>query len=294
MTTSDRIEVAAGNEEQYAAWNGDEGEQWAAHPEFYDASVRNLQKPLMEAAGIGPDDRVLDVGCGNGQCTRQAARRAVDGTALGIDLSQQMIRVAEAVADREGLANAGFVVGDAQIYPFPPAAFDVALSRTSAMFFADQVAAFTNIARALRPGGRLALVSWRSAGENEWISALSQALRPGGPPPAPPEDAPTPFRHADPDRAAAILTAAGFEAVRMETLDVPMYFGRDAEEGFPILRDLLGWMVRDLEPAAADQALDRMRVLLGEHETADGVAFGCAAWLITAHRAPTSPGGGGA
>ena len=92
MTTSDRIEVAAGNEEQYVAWNGDEGEQWAAHPEFYDASVRNLQKPLMEAAGIGPDDRVLDVGCGNGQCTRQAARRAVDGTALGIDLSQQMWR----------------------------------------------------------------------------------------------------------------------------------------------------------------------------------------------------------
>lgn len=283
-TASHQIEVAAGNEEQYAAWNGDEGEQWAAHPEFYDASVRNLQQPLMEAAGIRPDDHVLDVGCGNGQCTREAARRAIDGTALGIDLSQSMIRVAEAVAHREGLANAAFVVGDAQIYPFPPAGFDVALSRSSTMFFADQVAAFTNIARALRPGGRLAMVSWRGPAENEWISALSQALRPGGPPPAPPEDAPTPFRHADPDRTAAILGAAGFEAVRLEPLDVPMYFGRDAEEGFPILRDLLGWMVRDLEPAAAHHALDRMRVLLGEHETGDGVAFGCAAWLITARR----------
>jgi SAM-dependent methyltransferase len=284
MTTSHQIEVAAGNEEQYAAWNGDEGERWVAHPEFFDASVRNLQRPLMEAAGIRPGDHVLDVGCGSGQCTREAARRAVDGTALGIDLSQPMIRVAEVVARREGLANAGFVVGDAQIYPFPPAEFDVALGRSSTMFFADQVAAFANIARALRPGGRLALVSWRSAGENEWISALSQALRPGDAPPAPPEDAPTPFRHADPDRTAAILTAAGFEAVSLQPLDVPMYFGRDAEEGFPILRDLLGWMVRDLEPAAAHQALDRMRVLLDEHETADGVAFGCAAWLITARR----------
>ena len=152
-----------------------------------------------------------------------------------------------------------FVQGDAQVYPFEAGTFDVALSRAGAMFFADQVAAFTNIARAMRPGGHLALVSWRSAPENEWISALRQALLPGAPAPEPPENAPTPFRHADRRRTTALLAASGFEEVDLEPLDIAMYFGRDAEEGFPVLRDLLGWMVRDLDPTAAEDAFGRLR-----------------------------------
>lgn len=243
----------------------------------------------MESAAIRPDSRVVDLGCGSGQCTREAARRASDGAALGIDLSGPMIRAARATTAREGLTNATFVQGDAQIHPFEPDAFDVALSRTGAMFFADQSAAFTNVARALRPGGRLALVSWRTAPENEWISTIFEALLPGTPAPAPPQEAPTPFRHADRARTAAILTAAGFEQINLEPLDVAMYFGRDAEEGFPILRDLLAWTVRDLEPAVAATAFDRLRNLLRNHETPHGVAFGSAAWLITARRADRTP-----
>ncbi|RYU11630.1 class I SAM-dependent methyltransferase [Nocardioides iriomotensis] len=280
--------LAAGNEEQYAAWNGDEGRHWAAHPEFYDRSIRRLHRPLMEAADIGARDRVLDIGCGNGECAREAARCASRGTALGIDLSLPMIRVAEAAAEREGLTNASFVQGDAQVHPFRSAAFDVAISRTGAMFFADQVAAFRNIARALRPGGRLAMVSWRTARENEWIASLFGALTPDAPLPAPPADAPTPFRHADPANTTRILTVAGFDEVALQPLDTPMYFGRDADEGFPILRDLLGWTVRDLEPTDAEKAMTRLSDLLVQHETPDGVAFGCAAWLITARRAPTT------
>ena len=106
MTTSRRMQdqpgavdggVAVGNEEQYVAWNGDEGTHWAAHPDFYDRSIRQLHHSLMQAADINARDRVLDIGCGNGECTREAARRAPGGTAPGIDLSLPMIRVAEAL-----------------------------------------------------------------------------------------------------------------------------------------------------------------------------------------------------
>jgi hypothetical protein len=142
--------------------------------------------------------------------------------------------------------------------------------------------------RALRGGGRLALVSWRTAGENEWITSLFGALTPDAPPPTPPADAPTPFRHADPADTTRILTDAGFHEVALEALDVPMYFGRDADEGFPILKDLLGWTVRDLEPSDAEKAMTRLRDLLLQHQSPDGVAFGCAAWLITARRAHTT------
>ena len=287
MTTTDdrdRLSVAPGNNDQLAAWDGDEGAVWAAHPEFFDSSVRHLHRRLVEAAAVAPDDRVLDLGCGSGQCTRDAARQATRGEAVGIDLSRPMLRVAEETAAREGLGNVRFVHGDAQVHPFEPGTFDVAVSRTGAMFFADQVAAFTNVARALRPGGRLALVSWRSAAENEWFTSLVHALRPDLPVIAPPPDAPSPFRHADPDVTTSILTAGGFEQVALTPLDAPMDFGRDAEEGFRVVSDLLAWMVREVEPAERVESLARLRGLLQAHETGDGVAMGCAAWLITAAR----------
>jgi SAM-dependent methyltransferase len=288
MTTTDdrdRLSVAPGNDDQLVAWDGDEGGVWAAHPEFFDSSVRHLHRRLMEAAAVAPDDRVLDLGCGSGQCTRDAARQAARGETVGIDLSRPMLRVAEAAAAREGLGNVRFVHGDAQVHPFEPGTFDVAVSRTGAMFFADQVAAFTNVARALRPGGRLALVSWRSPGENEWFTSLVHALRPDLPLMSPPPDAPSPFRHADPDATTAILTGAGFEQVALTPLDAPMYFGRDADEGFAVVSDLLAWLVRELEPAARDEALTRLRDLMRARETDDGVTMSCAAWLITAVRA---------
>ena len=287
MTTTDdrdRLSVAPGNNDQLAAWDGDEGAVWAAHPEFFDSSVRHLHRRLVEAVAVAPDERVLDLGCGSGQCTRDAARQATRGEAVGIDLSRPMLRVAEETAAREGLGNVRFVHGDAQVHPFEPGTFDVAVSRTGAMFFADQVAAFTNVARALRPGGRLALVSWRSAAENEWFTSLVHALRPDLPVIAPPPDAPSPFRHADPDVTTSILTAGGFEQVALTPLDAPMYFGRDAEEGFRVVSDLLAWMVREVEPAERVESLARLRGLLQAHETGDGVAMGCAAWLITAAR----------
>jgi SAM-dependent methyltransferase len=285
MTTTEQVRVAPGNRDQYAAWDGDEGERWAAHPDFFDASVRELQDRLREAAGVREGEQVLDLGCGTGQCAREAARAAgPGGGALGIDLSGAMVRVAAERARREGVGNVRFVQGDAQVYPFEPASVDVVLSRTGAMFFADQVAAFRNVAEALRPGGRLALVSWRSAGENEWITSLNGALLPGARAPQPPPEAPSPFRHADPSATRALLAAAGFDAIEMAALDATMYFGRDAEEGFAVLHGLLGWMVRDLDHDAAERAFVRLRDLLREHEAPDGVAFGCAAWLITARR----------
>jgi SAM-dependent methyltransferase len=170
------------------------------------------------------------------------------------------------------------------VHAFPPGAFDVALSRFGAMFFADQVGAFTNIGRALRPEARVLLVSWRSAAENEWISALRQALVPGGPAPEATADAPGAFRHAGRDDTIAILATAGYDHIGLEPLDLPIYFGRDAADASSVLGPLFGWMVRDLDPGAADQAFDRMRQVLRAHQTADGVAFGSATWLITARR----------
>ncbi|MFF0490908.1 class I SAM-dependent methyltransferase [Nocardia sp. NPDC004068] len=145
------------NTAQSQAWNGYEGSHWADNYDRYDAVNGGYNEPLLSAAGVGPGDRVLDIGCGTGQLTRLAARRARSAT--GVDLSGPMLARARERAVAEGVANVSFEQGDAQVFPFPAGGFDVATSRFGVMFFADPVAAFANIARALRPGGRLAYVA---------------------------------------------------------------------------------------------------------------------------------------
>src|SRR5918997_1528248 len=111
----------------------------------YDAELRLHNKALRRACAILAHERVLDIGCGAGQTTREAARVASHGSAMGIDTSAPMIARARALAAAEGLRNVRFEHGDAQVHPLPSQGFDVAISRFGTMFFADPVAAFRNI-----------------------------------------------------------------------------------------------------------------------------------------------------
>jgi SAM-dependent methyltransferase len=283
MTTK-QLTVAAGNEAQARAWDGDEGTLWARHPAFFAAAVRRHQLRLLEAADITARERVLDVGCGSGDSTIEAARAAYQGQALGIDLSSRLIEVARQHARADRVDNATFVQGDAQVFAFEPGTYDIVVSRTGTMFFGDQVAAFGNLARALRPGGRVVLVSWQGPERNEWFRSFVAAMTLGRPPAPPPADAPGPFAHADPDRTRHILTAAGLADVRCRSIEEPMYFGRTAAEGHEVLAQMLAWMSGELGDDERRAAFGRLRASLEEHQTPDGVAYDSAAWVITARR----------
>jgi SAM-dependent methyltransferase len=198
VTIERRIRIDPTNEDQLGAWDGDEGAFWAAHAERFDRSIAGFHSRFMEVAAITPADRVLDVGCGTGQTTRDAARAATGGTAVGVDLSADMLRVARRLAAAEGITNAEFEQADAQIHPFPTAGFDRIISRTATMFFGDRSAGFANLARSMRPGGRLTLLVWQGLARNEWLREIAGALTLGRGLPAPPPDAPSPFALADP------------------------------------------------------------------------------------------------
>ena len=286
---SSTIPVAEANREQLRAWDGDEGAYWAANADDFDRSVGAHHRLLLEAAAITPTDRVLDVGCGTGQTTREAAQRATSGSALGVDLSAAMLDLARRRAAAEGVANATFVQADAQVHRFPSAAFDLVLSRTGAMFFADHAAAFRNLAGATVPGGRLALLVWQGLAGNEWLREISAALAAGRERPSPPPDAPGPFSLADPDRVRPLLTQAGFRDVGFEGIEVPMWFGDDPDHAHRFVLGLLGWMLEGLDDAAAARARDDLLATLRTHATRDGVRFGSAAWIITATRDSSGP-----
>ena len=146
---------------------------------FYDAELARHHRHLLAVMQVGPFDHVLDIGCGAGQTSRDAARMAPNGTVLSIDISAEMIKAARTRSAMAGLENAVFHQADAQTYPFPPMHFDLCISRFGVMFFDDPVTAFTNIGRAMRPDARLVWMVWQSQDRNEWTNVIRQAIAPG-------------------------------------------------------------------------------------------------------------------
>jgi SAM-dependent methyltransferase len=278
------VPVDASNAAQLEAWDGGEGAYWAAHADTFDRSALPYHRRLLRAAAIDDRDRVLDIGCGTGQTTLLAARAASRGSASGVDLSSSMLDRARRRAADEGVENATFEQADAQIHPFERAAFDVAISNTGATFFGHLVAGFTNVGRALRPGGHLAVLTWQSVSRNEWVREFTGALAAGRDLPGPPPDAPNPFALADRERVHQTLTDAGFTGIELEGADEAMWFGADAEDAYRFVLGLLGWMLEGLDDDRRGRALDALRSTIVAHETGDGVTFDSAVWVIHAAR----------
>jgi SAM-dependent methyltransferase len=284
VTQKTVLRVDPGNTGQARAWDGDEGAYWADNAERFDRAVAAYHGPFMAACRIARGERVLDIGCGTGQATRDAARAAGPGSALGVDLSARMIELARRLAAGQDIENVSFEQADAQIHPFGAGSFDAAISRTGTMFFADPGAAFTNIGRALGPGGRLVMLAWQGPGPNEWVRELAGALAAGRDLPGPPPDGPGPFALADPGRVRALLAGAGFTGITLEALHEPMWFGSDPDQAHRFVLGLLGWMLDGLDQAGRKRALDALTATVTAHAGRDGITFASAAWLICAQR----------
>ncbi|GGY58287.1 methyltransferase [Streptomyces omiyaensis] len=275
------------NTAQEQAWNGPEGAHWARHQDRWNAVNDGFNAPLLDAARIGGSHRTLDIGCGAGRTTRLAALRAPLGHALGLDLSGPMLSEARARAAADGVRNVAFTRGDAQTHPLGAGAFDAAISRYGAMFFADPEAAFGNIARALRPGGRLALVCPSAPGLNGWVTAMTslRGILPVGDFARTGE--PGMFSLAEPARVRAVLAAAGFTAIALDETRAHGTWGRDAADAADFL--LATGPGRHLTERADAPARTRARAALTDHlrahERPDGtVALLSTAWLVTAER----------
>jgi ubiquinone/menaquinone biosynthesis C-methylase UbiE len=175
--------------EQATLWNGSGGQGWVAAQELLDQTLKPFEQVLIEAvSGMGPIGRVLDVGCGTGSTTLAVARvLGPKGHCTGIDISRPMIDAAQARAEREN-EQVTFLCDDAQTHAFQPQSFDAVVSRFGVMFFDDFTRAFENLRNALRPGGELRLIVWRSPSENPFMTVAERAsapLLPDLPPAAP-------------------------------------------------------------------------------------------------------------
>jgi ubiquinone/menaquinone biosynthesis C-methylase UbiE len=245
----------------------------------FDEELRAHNERLREGAGVRSGESVLDIGCGAGQTTREAARAAAPGRVLGVDVSPAALERARELADAESLRNVSFELGDAQTHAFEAGRFDVAISRFGVMFFSDPTAAFGNIARALRPDGRFVALVWQRHGDNEWAAAIDEAIGT-----TTPEGAGA-FSLGDPDVTTRILEPAGFTDVALDDVNEPVFYGPDLDAALAWVRGFqdVSEFLSTLDPDARDRAVERLRDALADHCRSDsGVTFDSRAWLVSA------------
>jgi ubiquinone/menaquinone biosynthesis C-methylase UbiE len=256
------------------------------HLSGYDTELQRHSEILRQACDVQARDNVLDIGCGTGQTTRQAARTSRAGSALGLDVSAPAITRARELAQAEGLTNVTFSQADAQVHRLPPEQFDLAFSRFGTMFFDDPIAAFANIGPALRPGGHLVMMVWQAPELNEWDGAIRQALEGAAPSVTEVASGSDAFSLADPSAVKEILAEAGFAGVTFTDVDEPVYYGVDVAAALDWVRRFryTTEVLDRVDSAAATAAIERLRETLAAHLHDDGVWLNSRAWLVSALR----------
>jgi SAM-dependent methyltransferase len=195
-----------------------------------------------------------------------------------------MLARGRADAAAQAIPNVRFEQGDAQVHPFPDAGFDLAISRGGVLFFGDAVAAFANIRRGLRPGGRLAFLGPQGGTPDSEYARATAALRPLMREPSPASRGMGSL--VDPARIREVLEAAGFTGIRIEPVTAPMDYGRDAADaaGFILGQGPVRGNLAGLDPGVVERARAELRAGLEAFETPEGVRISGAVWLVGATR----------
>jgi SAM-dependent methyltransferase len=274
------------NVEQVEYWDGSGGEHWVAQQARYDQINAGFGDRVVEVLSPRSGERVLDVGCGNGALSLAIGPLvAPDGSVLGLDISGPMLAIATDRARAADLENVRFKRGDAQVHALPGARFDAMVSRFGVMFFDDPHAAFANLARSLRPGGRVVFACWQELLANEWLmvpvgAALAHVPmpdlgEPGGP---------GPFSLTDPDRIRSLLNGVGLADVNVEDFRCPMPMGATVEDTVAFMQgtDMAATLMAEVSEDVADAAWEAVRAALAPHAGHDGVVLRGAAWIVRA------------
>ena len=273
------------NDAQIDYWNGPAGQKWVEQSNRLDAMLAPFADQVLQAAAIEQGECALDIGCGAGALTLRAANTSGGAAALGVDVSEPLLKLAEKRAADAG-SSARFKRADASGFRSDQT-FDLMISRFGVMFFEDPAAAFANIRQQIRPEGRMAFMCWQKLQLNDWALAPLEAALPllKEAPPQPDPHAPGPFAFADKDRLAKILSDAGWTGVSIDRFETLVTLPGDDVESSAEFMLKLGPLSRliaaqDLDPEPILSALtNRLRNEVG----GDGrVAMQSACWRVTA------------
>jgi SAM-dependent methyltransferase len=234
------------NAAQQDYWGSAPGQKWIEHETVLDAAFSDVLELLLRRADLRPGHKVLDIGCGTGASALAAARitgpkgngqtgAGSDGSVDALDISPALLQRARDRARDLDIENLTFTRADAQTHPFADSHYDRVISRFGVMFFDDPVAAFGNIARAIKPGGNMVFVAWAGLAANPWFAIPRHAAvaRLGAPEDTDPT-APGPMAFQDRARVCALLAQAGFSAVKSDEVTVNLIFSGGLAQAAPL------------------------------------------------------------
>ncbi|MDD9877757.1 MAG: methyltransferase domain-containing protein [Magnetovibrio sp.] len=290
MTDQAAAGTAEANNEFVDFWNEILVPKFIAYKHILVDGLTHHSEAVFPSLRVREGDNVLDVGCGFGDTAIKLAQAVgPTGRVLGVDCCDAFMDYGREDAARMGLDNVGFENGDALVMPFEPE-YDFVFSRFGTMFFSNPVAAFKNMRRALKPGGVVTHIVWRTPDDNPWLSMAKEVVLRYLPPPG--EDAqtcgPGPFSMANQKMVTAMMMAAGFDAIEFERVDAPVLVGKTVEDAinFQLALGPAGEVFREAGDeaeakrpeieAALAEAIERQR------SDADGIVMPSSSWVISA------------
>jgi SAM-dependent methyltransferase len=260
---------------------------WGAHAEYADARGAQVTREMLDRSRPQPGERVLELACGPGGLGIAAAERVAPGGEVVLsDVVAEMTAIAGARASALGRGNVSTRVLDLEDIDEPDGAYDVVLCREGLMFALDPARAAGEIARVLRPGGRVAIAVWGPRERNPWLGIVLDVVSAQLGAPVPPPGVPHPFALDDAGRLASLLTRAGLEDVQIDELPVPLR-AASFDEWWERTRALAGPVAKilaSLPAEAAEQLRGRAREAVHAYETPDGIELPGVTLLASARR----------
>jgi SAM-dependent methyltransferase len=263
---------------------------WIAGAQQRETQMRPISAELFRAARLRPGEAVLDVGVGTGPTTLEVARAVgAGGRAVGVDIAAVMIETARGQAGAEA---AEWLVADAQTYDFGAEVFDAVVSRFGLMFFPEPAAAFANLARATKPGGRLAAAVWQTRDRVPLfdlpyraaaavLDELGMAYTPG----AVDQNQCSLGTH---DRVVAALEPAGWYDISTRPTEQTLHVGGSLTVDAAVEMAVTVGPIRELlegrSPEVVDAVRDRLRAEFEPRHDGTGVAVPGGFMIVTARR----------
>ncbi len=247
-------------------------------------------KDAIDSLNYSNINRILDVGCGWGDTAiEMAVNTGSDGSVLGIDCVDAFLAFGRKQAQTRNIDNVEFVAADVQTYPFQPE-FDLCFSRFGMMFFENPVFALRNVRKALKPGGQLVFITWRTIEDNPWFGLPKKIVLNHLPPPAEGGQTcgPGPFSMSNQEVVTAQLAAAGFEDISIERTDGTVMVGRDVEQAiaFQLALGPAGEIFRESGELGIERETEikqEMSLELTPYLTNSGVIMDSSSWTISAY-----------
>jgi len=270
----------------HSMWRG-VAKAWGDNADYIDARGAAVTARMLERAALQPGDRVLELACGPGGLGLAASQRVgLAGEVVLSDISPEMTAIAAARAKARGLANVSTLILDAERIAQPDAAFNVVLCREGLMLVPNPEAAVREMARVLRPDGRVVVAVWGPRSRNPWLGAVFDVLSGGFGTPLPPPGVPHPFSLDSESRLEAMFVAAGLINIEIELFETP-YIATSPEEWWQRTCALAGPVAQkiaaqpeNVQRALAERGKDAIRVF----QTPDGLKIPGLSLIASARR----------